>query len=190
MAAALVIGVIVAQLRASSLAPIRWSAYAYVEFFRSIPILLLIYWLYSALPVVTGISLNPYLVGLVSFALNYGAFASEIFRAGNRSIDVGQRYAGLSIGMDGFTLWRRVLLPQVFRRIVPPIGSRWVGLFKDSSLLFGVTVGEVMYRSREIAILTFRPLEIYTFAAIVYFVITWPQARLVDHAYERTRIHA
>lgn len=190
MLAALVIGVIVAQLRSSRVGIVRWLAYGYVEFFRSIPILLLIYWCYMALPVVAGISLNPYTVGLIAFGVNYGAFASEIFRAGIRSIDKGQTFAGASIGMTSFVLWRRILLPQVFRRIIPPLGSMWVSLFKDSALLFVVAIPEIMYRSREAAIQSFRPLELYTLAAIIYLVITRPQARLVDRAYEKVRVHA
>ena len=123
----------------------------------------------------------------MALGLNVGAFMSEIYRAGILSLSPGQTAAGLALGMTRLQLMRRVLLPQAVTRMIPPVASTWVSLFKDTSIVSAIGVVELMFRAREIATDTFRPLEIFTVVALVYFVITYPQSLAVNVLYRRFR---
>jgi His/Glu/Gln/Arg/opine family amino acid ABC transporter permease subunit len=189
-ASGVVLAVFVALARMSRFPPLRWLAYLYTELFRTVPLLLGILWVYYALPsFVPGLRLSAFLSAYLFFTLNIGAFVSEAFRAGLLGLDRGQRWAAASIGMTPWQTFYRVLLPQAFRRVVPILGSIWVSLFKDTSLVFVIAIAEITYRSNRLAIQTYRQLEIYTATMVLYFLITWPQARIVDRLYERYRTH-
>jgi polar amino acid transport system permease protein len=162
----------------------------YVEFFRTIPLLLGIFWVYYALPsLLPSLKLSAFLSAYLFFTLNIAAIVSEALRAGMLGLGHGQRWAAASIGMRPWQVFYRVLMPQAFRRVVPVLGSTWVALFKDTSLVFVIAIAEITYRSNTLAIKTYRQLEIYTATMLLYFLITWPQARLVDRLYERYRTH-
>jgi ABC-type amino acid transport system permease subunit len=113
---------------------------------------------------------------------------TEAFRAGLVSVAPGLRQAGLALGMTQGQLIRRVIWPIAWRRTLPIVGSIWVGLFKDSALVSLIQVHDLMFEGRVIANKTFRYLEVYTVVALLYYVISWPQARLVDRLFARFRI--
>ena len=186
----LILAVPITVARLSRLTIARNLAYAYVEFFRTVPLLLGILWVYYALPaLVPGLRLGAFVAAYLLFSLNIAAFVSEAYRAGLLGLPRGQSWAGLSLGMHPRRVFARILFPQAVRRVVPALGNIWVSLFKDTALVFVIAIPELTYRSNRVSILTYRQLEIFTATMILYFVITYPQARIVDRLYERYRTH-
>ena len=187
MIAALVLGLMVALARIAG-GPLGALAYVYVEFFRNSPQLMVVVWVFTVLPLVTGITLSPLLSGIVALTLNVSAFVAEVYRAGITSISAGQTQAALALGMTRIQLYRRVLLPQAVARVIPPLGSYWVGLFKDTSLLAVIGVAELMYQGRLVATDTYRPVEIFTGVALIYYVLAYPQSLGVNFLFRRFRV--
>lgn len=180
----------VAAARLSRFRVVRWVSYVYVEFFRTIPLLLGLLWVYYGLPsFVPALTLSPFLAAYLLFTLNIAAIFSEALRAGVLSLGKAQRWAAASLGMKPWQIMYRILMPQALRRVIPVLGSTWVALFKDTSLVFVIGIAEITYRSNNLAIQTYRELEIYTATLVLYFLITWPQARGVERLYERYRTH-
>jgi polar amino acid transport system ATP-binding protein len=174
VALGLVVGVVTGLGRLSAnpfvAAPLR----AYVELFRCTPVLVQLVWFYYALPVLTGIEISAIGAATLSLTLYGGAFYSEIVRGGVISIDVGQVEAAKAIGMTPYQAMRRVILPQAFRRMVPPLISQSIMQLKNTSLLSVLAVPDLLYQGQVIAHETYRPLELYTFIAVAYFVILLP----------------
>jgi len=180
MAIALPCGAIVAALRLYAWSPLRALATAYVEFFRNLPLILVVYWAFYVLPILTGLGLSPIFTGLAALALNVTAYNAETFRAGINSIRRGQVEAAMALGMSRVQALRRVVIPQALRRILPVLASTWVSLFKDTSLVSVIAVTELAYVSMQIRAQTFRVLEMLTAMAIIYWLLGYPQAKLVD----------
>jgi polar amino acid transport system permease protein len=181
------VGLVVAFGRLSRLRLVRAVAFAYTEMFRTTPLLVQIVWVFYVLPIVSGITLSAFFSGLLALGFNVGAFMAEIYRAGILSVNPRQTAAGLALGMTPAQVMRRVVLPQAVIRVIPPMASMWVGLFKDTAILSAIGVIELMFRAREIATDTYRPLEIFTVVAILYFVLTYPQSLAVNALYRRFR---
>ncbi len=188
MGISLILGLVLALARISSYAWLRLVSAAYIDFFRGVPLLVLVFWAFFTVPIATGTPLPAIPTGIIAMSINLTAFVAEIYRAGIQSVTLGQRHAALSLGMTQRQALQRVILPQAFRHVVPPVASAWVSLFKDTALLSVIIVPELMYQARILAVQTYRPLEIYTVIALLYFVITWPQARAADWIYERMRV--
>jgi polar amino acid transport system permease protein len=188
MAISLVTGLIVALMRLSRRRPVRWTAYAYTEFFRNTPLLMQVIWVYYALPLLTGLDLSRFTSGTLALSLNLTAFLAEIYRAGIASISRGQAEAALALGMRRGQMYRRIILPQAVARVIPPLGAMWVSLFKDTSILSVIGVAEVMYQAKLVAVETFRPLEIYTAVAVLYYLLASPQSMGVNYLYHRFRV--
>jgi His/Glu/Gln/Arg/opine family amino acid ABC transporter permease subunit len=180
MAIAVPCGIVVALLRLSPIAPVRAVATGYVELFRNLPLILVVFWAFYVLPILTGIGLSPLATGLAALSLNVTAYNSETFRAGINSIRRGQVEAALALGMSRTQAMRRVILPQALRRILPVLASTWVSLFKDTSLVSVIAVSELAYVAMQIRAQTFRVLEMLTAMAIIYWLLGYPQAKLVD----------
>jgi polar amino acid transport system permease protein len=190
MVASLALGLVICLARLSPLPPLRAIASAYTDFLRGTPLLVQLLWIYYSLPILTGITFSPFTSAIIALTLNLSAFVSEVYRAGIQSIGRGQREAALALGMSNWQALRRVILPQSIRRVLPPLGSIWVSLFKDTALVSVIAVPELMYRGKVLSIETYRPLEIYTAVALIYFLVTYPQARGVDWLFERARVRA
>ena len=150
MALAVALGLPIAVARLYGPLPVRWLAIGYVEFFRGIPVLLLLYFLYFALPGM-GVNLNPFVAAILGFGLNYAAYEAEIYRAGIQSIPAGQWEAGASLGMSPLLTFRRIILPQSIRVILPPMTNDFIALFKDTSVVSIISVIEL---SKQYQILT------------------------------------
>ncbi|MGJ7611603.1 MULTISPECIES: amino acid ABC transporter permease [unclassified Variovorax] len=151
-------------------APIR----AYIEVFRCTPVLVQLVWFYYALPVLTGLEISAVVAATLCLSLYGGAFYSEIVRGGIISIDSGQVEAARALGMTRLQLMRRVVLPQAFKRMVPPLMSQSIMQLKNTSLLSVLAVPDLLYQGQVIAHETYRPLELYTFIAVAYFAVLLP----------------
>jgi polar amino acid transport system permease protein len=181
------VGLVVAIGRLSRWRAVRAMAFTYTEMFRTTPLLVQVVWVFYVLPIVAGVTLSAFFSGLLALGFNVGAFMAEIYRAGILSVNPGQTAAGLALGMTPRQVMRRVVLPQAVTRVIPPMATMWVGLFKDTSILSAIGVIELMFRAREIATDTYRPLEIFTVVAVLYFVLTYPQSVAVNALYRRFR---
>jgi His/Glu/Gln/Arg/opine family amino acid ABC transporter permease subunit len=169
-----VLGLAVALARVSGLTPLKQLAYIYTEFFRTTPALVQLIWIFYVLPILSGVTLSPLASGVIALSLNSGAFLSEIFRGGLESINRGQRDAAHVLGFSRRQAYRHVILPQALRRVLPAAGNVFISLLKDSSLLSVIAVPEITYQTQSFVTYSFRPLELYTVLALLYFCITYP----------------
>ncbi|MEO8305203.1 MAG: amino acid ABC transporter permease [Betaproteobacteria bacterium] len=188
MVIGLVVGLAIALLRLSDWRILRVPATVFTELFRTTPLLVQVVWIFTVIPLLTGVLLSPFFSGLLALGLNVAAFMSEIYRTGIQSVDRGQRHAAQALGMTSMQTMRRVVLPQAVMRMVPPMAAMWVALFKDTSILATIGVVELMYQARFLASDTFRPLEIFTVVAVIYFILAYPQSLVVNRLYERFRV--
>jgi len=143
----------------------------YVSFFRGTPLLLQILFLYLALPQ-AGIVIPEVPTGILALGFNYGAYMTEIFRAGIQAVPSGQTEAAYSLGMGGRTTFRRIVLPQAFRIVTPAIGNDFIAMLKDSSLVSTIGVQDILYRAQVIGRPTFQSMQTLLVAAVVYWVMT------------------
>ncbi len=169
---AVVVGLVVALGRMSR-TPVRYLAAAYVNVFRGCPILVTALWVYFGLSVLFGINFSPFQAGVIALLLIYGAFIAEIYRAALEAIQKGQREAGLAIGLHRFQVFLRVVLPQATRIAVPNIGSMFIGMIKDTSVLFAIGVTEIIYVTQNAISATYQPFVLYTVAAGFYIVVAF-----------------
>jgi polar amino acid transport system permease protein len=188
MALAIPGGLALAFLRMSRWRAVRAPATAFVEFFRATPLILQVYWVFYVLPATFGLRLSALETGLAALAMNVSSFNSETFRAGILSIRPGQRHAALALGMSGPQVMWYIVLPQAVSRVLPALASTWVSLFKDTSLVSIITVMELSYVSLQIRSQTFRVLEVLTAMAALYWLMGYPQAKLVDWIHRRWKV--
>ncbi len=158
--------------RLSKYPPAYALATFYISLIRGTPLLLQIIFFFLALPQL-GIRLTGLSAGVLALGLNYGAYMTEIMRAGIQSVDVGQREAALAIGMTQSQIMRRIVLPQALRLVLPPIGNQFIAMLKDTSLI-SVTgfVWEILWRAQKVGRANFRSLEALLIAAVFYWIIT------------------
>jgi polar amino acid transport system permease protein len=142
-------------------------------------------WTFFALPILTGVTLPPFWAALAALTFHIAAFVSEIVRAGIKSVRPGQTRAALALGMSRAQLLRKVLLPQAVIRMLPSYGSILSVTIKDTAIATVIAVPELMRQSETIAAQTFRPIEVYTTAMILFFLILFPVTRGVDAVYRR-----
>lgn len=182
------IGLFVGIARISSLKPVRLLATVYVDFFRGTPLLVQIFIIYFAIPVFTGQRIDPFFAAISACGINSGAYVAEIFRAGIESIDKGQMEAGRSLGMTWTQTMGYIIVPQAFRRVIPPLGNEFIALLKDSSLVSVIGFEELTRRGQLIIARTYGALEIWISVAIIYLVMTLTISRLVSYLEKRWRI--
>ena len=157
---------------------LRLPAIGYVEVFRNTPVLIQLIWFYYAFPIVLGQQLSPVVAAILALTLNTSAYCAEIFRGGIESIAKGQWEAAKAIGMSRAASLRRIILPQVGKRMLPAFTNRGIELAKVTSLASVLAVHEIMYQGRLLSSTYYRPLEILTVVALVYFVLIYPGSYL------------
>ncbi len=173
-----VIGVVLAPALLVRSRLVHLLVQGYVQLFRCTPLLVQIVWFYYALPIVLGINLPAWFAAGIGLSLYMGAFTTEIVRAGLLSIDDGQWQAASALGLPRLKALRFVIIPQAMRRMIPPLVSQAVLQLKNTALLSIVAVPELMQRSSVIVSDTFRPLEVYSTLAAIYFVLLFPMVML------------
>jgi polar amino acid transport system permease protein len=178
-ALAVIFGLAFGIARISRVAPMRVAAACYIQFIRGTPLLLQLFFIYYVLPYV-GIVLTPFVSGVLGLTMNYAAYMAEVFRSGIQAIPKGQWEAGSSVGMSRPLLMRRIILPQAIRIIVPALGNFFVSIFKDSALVSVITLRDLMFSGQLLASATYKHFEIFTMVAVIYFLISYPTAKLVE----------
>lgn len=167
----IVLGTLLALARLSGFAPLAFVAAAYVNLIRSVPLILVIFWFYFLVPLALGRPIGGFYSALIAFVLFEAAYYSEIMRAGIQSVPKGQVHAGQSTGLGYWQIQRHVVLPQAFRNMIPILVTQGIILFQDTSLVFVVSLRDFMTASSIVARTEGRLVEMYLFAALVYFTI-------------------
>lgn len=176
----LLIGLVLGLARLSRSPWVNAPLVAFIEVFRCTPLLVQIIWFYYALPVILGVQIPAVVAAVLVLSLYTGAFYAEIFRGGIVSIEAGQWDAARALGLRWGQVMRHVVLPQAIRRMVPPFMNQSIIQLKNTSLISTIAVPDLLYQGTLITADTYRPLEVYTVVAIIYFALLFPATRLVQ----------
>jgi His/Glu/Gln/Arg/opine family amino acid ABC transporter permease subunit len=167
----LILGVVAALMNMSTILPHKLVGRFYTWVIRGTPLLVQIFIIYAGLPQV-GIILSPFVSGVLALGINSGAYIAEIVRAGILSIDAGQMEAAESLGMRYGLAMRRIIFPQSYRRLLPPLVNEFVALLKDSSLVSVMALTELTRVGQQIEASTFMPMQTYVMVGLFYLVMT------------------
>ncbi|WP_291296346.1 amino acid ABC transporter permease [Elioraea sp.] len=184
LAIAIVLGLVIAVMQMSASRILRWIAIAVGEVVRNTPILVQLLWVYYVLPIVFDIEISAISACVIGLSVYASAFIAEAYRAGIQAVPRGHSEAAQVLGLTGVQTFLRIVLPQAIRFTLPPLCANFVLLIKYSSLGAVVSVSEITRKGMELSASTFRPLEIFTFIAVVYFFICWPLTMSI-RAWER-----
>ena len=175
------VGMLVALANLSNFKLIRLLARCYVDIIRGTPLLVQIFLIYFALPMIIGQTINPFVAAVTACSINSGAYVSEIFRAGIQSIDKGQMEAGRSLGLSWAQTMRYIIMPQAFKAIIPPLGNEFIAMLKDSSLVSVIGFEELTRRGQLIIAKTYASFEIWGTVAVIYLIMTISISQLVAY---------
>lgn len=177
-------GTLLAMARLSSIKPLNMLASTYVNLFRSVPLLLVIFWFYILVPLISGVQVGAEKSAYITFAIFEAAYFCEIIRAGIQSIPKGQVAAGYAMGFTYGQNMRFVILPQAFRNVVPLLLTQTIILFQDTSLVYVVGATDLLGAASKVASRDYIPVEMYVSVAVIYFIVSFTLSRLVK------RLHA
>ena len=180
-----IFGLITSVCRLSGVKVLQVIAVCYVNIIRGTPMLVQIFLIYFALPMVIGERINPIVAAVAACSINSGAYVSEIFRAGIQSVDKGQMEAGRSLGLSWMQTMRYVILPQAFKHVIPPLGNEFISMTKETSLVSVIGFEELTRRGQLIIAKTYGSFEIWLTVAAIYLVMTLTIARLVSYLERR-----
>ena len=183
------LGLALALLRLSNVRALSHAAAFVIEFFRTTPPLVQLFWFFFALPILIDVRMTPFIASIVTFSIQSSAFFAEIFRGGIQSIDTGQWEGAKAIGMSYRQSLRRVVLPQAVKRMIPAFMERSIELLKTTTLVSTVAFADLMFQANDLAQKTFRPLEVYTVVAVMYFFLIFVFSQLsilVEHRLARS----
>lgn len=177
-ATAVILGLLITLLRRLDNKAIKVFCIMYIELCRNSPVLIVLIWFFYAFPMLLGVQLSAFMAAYIGLSLNSSAYCAEIFRGGIDSVDHGQWEGGRALGMKAKDIMRRIILPQVVRRMVPAFTNRAIELGKETSLASVIAVHDLMYQGRLLSATYYRPFEFFTVIAIIYFVIIYPVSLL------------
>jgi polar amino acid transport system permease protein len=186
-AIALVFGLLLAVLRRSRLRLLSWPSAFLVEFIRSTPLLIQLYFLFYVLPDY-GLTLSPIATGTLGIGLHYSCYVAEVYRAGLNAVPRGQWEAAKALSLSPWHAYRDIVLPQAVRPIIPALGNYLVAMFKDTPVLSAITVVELMLQAKNIGSQTFRYIEPITMAGLFFLIISVSVAMLVRRIETRLRM--
>jgi polar amino acid transport system permease protein len=167
----MIIGIVLGMMRLSSNRVLAALALGYVAVLRNTPVLIQLIWVYYCLPLLIGFDLQATTSCIVALSLHAGGYIGEIVRGGIQSIDQGQVEAARTIGLSKLQTMYKIVLPQALRRMIPPLVNEGISLLKYSSLVSVLGVADLTYQAQVLSTTTFRPLEVFTFLGIEYFVL-------------------
>jgi His/Glu/Gln/Arg/opine family amino acid ABC transporter permease subunit len=158
-------------LHRSGARPLPWLVTGFIELFRNTPLLVQLMWIHFALPTITGIRMSVFESSLLALSLNISAYMSEVIRAGIDAVPKSQWEASRALGLGPGVIWLRVILPQALRIVLPPMANTMVSLLKGTAILSILSVAELMRATTRISTYTARPVELFTVAALIYFLV-------------------
>ena len=180
-----VFGLIISVCRLSGVKILNILAVCYVNIIRGTPLLVQIFLIYFALPMIIGERINPFVAAVAACSVNSGAYVAEIFRAGIQSVDKGQMEAGRSLGLSWMQTMRYIILPQAFKHVIPPLGNEFISMTKETSLVSVIGFEELTRRGQLIIAKTYGSFEIWLTVAFIYLVMTFTIAQLVSYLERR-----
>jgi putative glutamine transport system permease protein len=184
LAASIVLGGLIGLMRVTPWRVLRAIASAYVEFFRNIPPLIHLFYVFFALPQV-GLVLPPFLAGVLGLSVYHSAFIAEILRAGINAVGRPQLETARALSLTYVQAMRYVVLPQAVALVVPPLGNLFVSLVKTSSLVATISVADLMFEAQILNEVTFRSFEVFTTAGVIYLALSYSLGALLHHFHER-----
>ena len=184
------LGAIFGLLRLSRFRVLRGIAAIYVEVLRGTPLLVQAIWLFFALPLIIHYTLPSLVAGIIVIGINSGAYIAEIVRGAVQSVDTGQMEAGRSLGMSHHKTMLKVIWPQAFKRMIPPLGNQFIISIKDTSLLSVILVPEILFQARSVASTYYNAVEIYTAAAVFYLAITLTLSAVLRYTEKRLELRS
>ena len=196
MTGGIVFGTLLAMMRLSAFKPLSWIAGAYVNLMRSVPLLLVIFWFFFLVPYIGAWILrepNPVKVGawmsaVITFTMFEAAYYAEIMRAGIQSVARGQVWAGYALGLNYWQTMGKVVLPQAFRNMLPILLTQTIILFQDTSLVYVISATDFLGAASKVANRDYRLVEMYTFVAVVYFIVSYSLSLVVKRLQDRIAI--
>ena len=180
-----VFGLITSVCRLSGVKILNILAVCYVNIIRGTPLLVQIFLIYFALPMIIGERINPFVAAVAACSVNSGAYVAEIFRAGIQSVDKGQMEAGRSLGLSWMQTMRYIILPQAFKHVIPPLGNEFISMTKETSLVSVIGFEELTRRGQLIIAKTYGSFEIWLTVAFIYLVMTFTIAQVVSYLERR-----
>jgi His/Glu/Gln/Arg/opine family amino acid ABC transporter permease subunit len=177
------IGLVIALLRISRVPLLSTFAKLYIGFFRGVPVLVILYWIYFALPEMgyQFLVISSYTAAVLGLGIHGGAFLAEIFRSGIESLHRGQMEAALSLGLTPAKAMGYIILPQALRVVVPPVTNYAVGLLKETALCSIIAAPELMLRAKDLASSSFLPMHAFVLAAVFYYLMSFPLMRAAEY---------
>ena len=177
------IGMVVALVHMARIRALNLLAKLYIGFFRGVPVLVILYWIYFALPEMgyDFLVVSSYTAAVLGLGIHGGAFLAEIFRSGIESLHKGQMEAALSVGMTPAKAMAYIILPQAIRVVLPPIANYAVGLLKETALCSIIAAPELMLRAKDLASSSFLPMHAFVLSAIFYYMMSFPMMRAVEY---------
>ena len=179
------LGLITSICRLSKVKILEIIAVCYINIIRGTPMLVQIFLIYFALPALIGVRINPFVAAVAACSINSGAYVSEIFRAGIQSVDRGQMEAGRSLGLSWMQTMRYIIIPQAFKRVIPPLGNEFIQMTRETSLVSVIGFEELTRRGQLIIAKTYGTFEIWLTVAAIYLIMTLTIARLVSFLEKR-----
>ena len=196
MTGGIIFGTLLAMMRLSAFRPLAMLAGGYVNLMRSIPLVLVIFWFFFLVPYIGAwilresqpVKVGAWLSAVITFTMFEAAYYCEIMRAGIQSIPRGQVWSGYALGLNYWQTMAKIVLPQAFRNILPVLLTQTIILFQDTSLVYVISATDFLGAAAKIANRDYRLVEMYSFVAVVYFIISYALSLLVKHLQERIAI--
>lgn len=183
----LVGGFLVCLMAMSRILPLRWLAVAFIELFRCTPALVQIIWIFYCLPFFFGIFIEPFTMAIIALGMNITAFNAEAYRAAIQAIPSSHYDAGTALGLSAFKRTIYIVLPQALLIAIPVLLTNTIGLLQQTSLVAIVAIGDLMYQGKSLATQSYRPIEIYSAVAFIYFIFSLPLSQVVGYCEKRLR---
>lgn len=176
---AMALGLVLALARMSHFKPLSYITYWFVEFVRTTPLLVQLFFIFYVLPTSFGITLSPFVAGVLGLGIHYSTYMSEVYRAGINSVDKGQWEAAIALNFSTRQKWQTVILPQAIRPVVPVMGNYLIVMFKETPVLSAITLVELLGRAQILGSQSFRYLEPFTLVGVFFLIISYSAALLV-----------
>ncbi|HEV7249462.1 MAG TPA: amino acid ABC transporter permease [Shinella sp.] len=183
-----ILGFPLALLLMSRVAVIRWPATLFVEFFRCTPAIVQIVWFFYCVPMLFNVFLGSMTMGILALGLNLMAFNAEAYRASIQAVPREQLDAGIALGLNPFQRVVHIVLPNALRASIPVLLTNGIVIFQQSALVAIVAVQDLMYQAKSLATETYRPIETFTIAALIYFAVSFPVTQVVGWLERRRQI--
>lgn len=185
---ALVFGLILTLMRRTKWKPLSVLIYWFVEFIRTTPPLVQLFFVYYALPTV-GISLDKYTAGILTLGIHYSTYISEVYRSGIEAIPEGQWEAAKALNFSRGEIWLRIILPQAIPPVIPMLGNYLLILFKETPLLMAIGINEFLQEAQLIGAQYFRYLEPYTIVGFLFLLLSYPSSLFIRHLEKKSRMN-